>query len=100
MTPSEAVGVVLQSLDTVLEDQGIELPDTPNEDTALLGRGSVLDSLALVNLLLDIEQTVNEQLGSSITLANEQALSMRQSPFRTVRTLADYVTSLASEHDN
>jgi hypothetical protein len=63
------------------------------EETVLYGAGGALDSLSLVSLILDVELAVNERLGTHLILADAQAMSQRQNPFRNVRSLADYVIS-------
>ena len=65
--------------------------------TVLYGSGSVLDSLGLVNLIVSIEARVGEDFGESVTLADEKAMSMRNSPFRTVATITEYVHQLLTE---
>jgi D-alanine--poly(phosphoribitol) ligase subunit 2 len=69
-----------------------------DEHTHLLGSSGVLDSMGLVNVVLDVEQQVNDFLGLNIVLANERAMSQKQSPFRTIGTLADYVLFCIQEN--
>lgn len=59
--------------------------DNANEDTPLLGRGAPFDSLGLVMLLADLETEL------TITLMDENAMSHKHSPFRSVGALADYI---------
>jgi hypothetical protein len=75
-----------------------KLGKTP--DTRLLGPQSVLDSLHLVSLLINIEREVEDTIGVALTLANERALSMKESPFRTIESLAGYVEVMISEAQN
>lgn len=75
-----------------------QLSKTP--DTRLLGSQSVLDSLHLVSLLINVEREVEDMLGVALTLANERALSMKESPFRTIDSLASYIDVLISEAQN
>lgn len=70
---------------------------TLSPETALWGSGSLLDSLALVTLVVSIEEQLSDKLGVSIVLANERALSRRASPFRTVAALVAYVQELLDE---
>jgi acyl carrier protein len=65
--------------------------------TLLYGIDARLDSLDLVTLIILTEQKVQDKTGKSITLANEKALSMRSSPFRSVGSLREYVMSLLQE---
>jgi hypothetical protein len=43
---------------------------------------------------METEQDLNEQLDLSITIVGDQAMSQERSPFRTIGTLADYLTQL------
>ena len=67
-------------------------------ETALFGRAGALDSLGLVNLIVAVEQAVEDELGVSVALADEKAMSQSASPFRTVGTLAEYVRRQIAEH--
>src|SRR5450759_3020573 len=62
-----------------------------DEETVLFGPDAGLDSLGLVSLILDVEAAVNEREGTELVLADERAVSRHRNPFRTVRSLADYV---------
>lgn len=59
-------------------------------DTALLGPGGALDSIGLVSVIVELEQTLSDRTGSEVSLMNDRALSQTRSPFRTVRALAEY----------
>ena len=63
----------------------------PSAETVLLGSGGVVDSLGLVRLILLIEARIERDLGTAISLTSEKAMSQRNSPFRTLGALADYV---------
>jgi len=63
-------------------------------DTILYGKNSRLDSLGLVNLIVEVEQKIQDELGESIDLTDEKALSQKNSPFLSVQTLSDYIASL------
>ena len=63
----------------------------PTTETALYGQGGALDSMALVNLIADIEEALAEQFDASIALADEKAMSAKNSPYRSVSSLTDAV---------
>jgi acyl carrier protein len=65
--------------------------------TVLFGPGALLDSMGLVTLVVDVEQQVLQEYGLSVTLADDRAMSQRNSPFRTIGTLRDYIGLLARE---
>jgi acyl carrier protein len=90
---------VLQSIYAVIDDLNQTRASSSalakDPATALFGAQSVLDSLGLVNLIVGVEQRIADDLDLPITLADEKAMSQRNSPFRTVDTLADYILSIA-----
>lgn len=63
-------------------------------DSVLIGAESVLSSLAMVTYILDLEGMLAANHDIHVALVNESAFSRRQSPFRTLETLADYVLEL------
>jgi acyl carrier protein len=69
-------------------------------ETALFGSASDLDSLALINLVVAVEENVETSLGVQITLVDDRALSAPVSPFTTVETLTTYVEQLVMEDKN
>ena len=82
--------VVLQAMRTVnlARDPAAQL--VVSADAAIFGPASPLDSLGLVALLLDIEEGL-QALGYGVTLSDERAVSQKRSPFRSVRSLVEYV---------
>ena len=61
-----------------------------SEETVLLGEGSMIDSFGLVTLILAFENAIEVRTGELVELADDRALSRRNSPFRTLGTLATY----------
>ena len=92
---------VLQAIFDAMDEINEQRPEEPqiekSADTVLFGESGALDSLGLVNLIVTVEQTLEETFGVSLTLADEKAMSMRNSPFRSVKTLAEYASSLIEE---
>ncbi len=78
-----------------LDDENDSLEIT--EETRLLGQGTGLDSLGLVTLIVDLEQQLDDDYDIDIVLASEKAMSQKNSPFRSVGTLTDYIWKLAQE---
>lgn len=69
-------------------------------DMPLLGDESALDSLGFVDLILDIEQRVRDELGASVTLADERAFSLERSPFRSLESLCQLLEERLAEGAN
>ena len=66
-------------------------------DTILFGKGSTADSLDLVNLIVSVEAGLADRFGAAVAIADEKAFSRKSSPFKTVRSLADYAKELLDE---
>ncbi|MBI3029544.1 MAG: acyl carrier protein [Candidatus Rokubacteria bacterium] len=90
----ELVSLILNAVQELGEHNGVPLPTALDGDTPLFGRDGLLDSLGLVTLVVAVEQAIEDELGVSVSLADERALSQRASPYRTVGALADYAGSL------
>lgn len=60
--------------------------ETISEDTPLIGDGSVLDSMSLVELCLSLEDLADE-LGFTFDWTSEAAMSRSRSMFRTAGSL-------------
>jgi acyl carrier protein len=93
----DAYDIVLASLREVFEQNGTPPPAQLTEDTVLVGDAAVLDSLGVVQLIVEVEQRVEQGHGISVTLANDKAMSQKNSPFRTIGVLADHVVATAEE---
>ena len=66
-------------------------------DTRLVGERGVLDSVALVGLIVLVEERVQAELGLTLTVADDRAFSQEKSPFRTLGALCEYVELLVRE---
>ena len=58
----------------------------------LFSENGVLDSLGLVNLIMSIEEQFEDYLDTSIVIADEKAMSQKNSPFQSVQSMADYLS--------
>lgn len=67
-------------------------------DAPLYGPGSSLESLDLVNLIIEVEEKVKDAFGVSITIADDRAVSAQDSPFVTLGALTNYVSGLIPNH--
>jgi acyl carrier protein len=88
MQRQEIVQLLIHTLTDYFQEQGISAD--ANEQTPLFGSDSVLDSMGLVNVIVDIESRLRSN-NFDVSLISEQAMSQRNSPFRSVSTLADFI---------
>ncbi len=68
----------------VIDDPAADVP----ADASLVGEGRLLDSMALVQVCLRLEELADEQ-GFSFDWTSEAAMSRSRSIFRSVKSLAD-----------
>jgi acyl carrier protein len=105
--PSESVTIdreslrmcVRQAIDELNEQLSPEQRVENCPDAKLFGLGAPLDSLGLVNLIVEVEEQLADELDVEVTLANEKAMSRRASPFQSVDSLLDFVEELIREAD-
>jgi D-alanine--poly(phosphoribitol) ligase subunit 2 len=92
---------VLNLLIRIATDMNLSLPHhievEKGADAQLFGAGAPLDSMALVQFVVEVEAEMEDTFGASIVLANERAMSQRRSPFLTLGTLAEYIGTLLNE---
>lgn len=96
----DTLKLIYDAIDEVNLDLEDENKIEKSEDTQLFGTGKSLDSLELVNLITIIEQKIEEETGDFISLADERAMSMSESPFKTVGSLKNYVQELLNENNS
>jgi len=89
--------IVINALNNLLTEMPTEQGCVINEFTLLLAEGSIIDSLTLVSLIVDIETTFNTDYNIEISLSDDRAMMRDISPFLSVSTLVDYIYELISE---
>jgi acyl carrier protein len=91
-----ALQIVLAALREAVDQNGGDA-STVTEETVIVGPGAVIDSIGVVSLIVDIEQRLETEHSVSVTLANDRAMSQRNSPFRTATVLADHILVTEAE---
>ncbi len=66
-------------------------------DAPVYGAGGKLESLDIVTLIMEVEEKINTEFGTDITIADENLLSKQKSPFSTIGTLIDYLEETLKE---
>lgn len=85
--------IIYPVLDQLKEEDELEFEN--RVDLELYGDGdTILDSLSLVDFLVEIRDKVSEVTGKDIILATPKALSIKDGPFKTVSSLRDYINQL------
>ena len=94
------VAAIYRAIDWINEELPADRKIIKAPETKLLGPKSVLDSMRLVTLIVTTEREIQEAFGVALTLADERALSMKESPFRSIQSLADYIGTLIIDARN
>ena len=101
MNYEQAVKLILDSLkegidDTTEESRKLNISNASSE-TRLFGGKGLLDSLGVVILLTDLEEKLDEEFDVTVSLASDSTMSRTRSPFRTVKSLAEYMVLAVME---
>lgn len=93
---------LIESIKSCLRDlaaqEAITLPQLTDE-TELFGEAGFLDSQALVVLVIALEEAIERKFETVVSLADERAMSETRSPFRSIRSLAEYAQERIEEAD-
>lgn len=94
-TKKDILEIIFNCIEEINQQNGTEI--TKDINTKLFGSESDLDSLGLVNLIVSLEEAINDKYNISISIADEKAMSQKQSPFKSIETLTDYLLKLITE---
>lgn len=86
--------IIFQALQNLAEELENENLKSPNIHTNIYGVDGNLDSLALVSFITDLEEMIEQNFDKNITLADEKAMSSKNSPFKNVESLSQYINTL------
>ena len=93
----DIIKIIFESIDDINNGQSEDLKIEKSLETQLYGKDGKVDSLGLVNLMVFIEQNIEDKLDRNITIASEKAMSLKNSPFVNVSSLANYIETLLTE---
>ena len=93
---SKAVFTAVDELNDQLP-QGVHIEKSL--DAPLYGSSGKLESLDFVTLIMEVEEKINAEFGTDITIADENLLSKEKSPFSTLGTLIEYLQELVPAKD-
>jgi len=90
----QIVDLIIQISNDLNEQLKNKIEVGKRESANLFGENGVLDSLALVNLVVQVESAVEEKFGKSIILVDGENGNEKQTHFATVGSLAKYINNL------
>jgi len=86
--------ILLLLLKEIIQMNGLPVTEEINEESRIIGKQGVLDSLAFVSFLVAAEQKINNEFNKKASLTSEKAFSEGRNPFRTVKSLAEYIEAI------
>ena len=97
MNKSDLVDLIIAELKQICEEINIDTSDIDNQ-TVLFGEGSIIDSMALVSLIIKIEEFVLETTGKEIDVIDEETIIIdSKTPLENAVTLAELVLKKSNE---
>jgi acyl carrier protein len=95
MNSSQIQAIVLEALHMANQAREVDKQLAVASDAPLFGRHGQLDSMAMVALIIDIEEALGAA-GYDVILTAERAMSRTQSPFKDVPSLVTYIEECLS----
>jgi hypothetical protein len=86
--------IVLHALETLNDERDPDDKLVVGPQTRLFGADAELDSLALVSVIVDVEEAVSNASGRTILLTDDRAMSQEVSPFTDVAALTSYILTI------
>jgi hypothetical protein len=96
-TMNSAQDFVYEAVDAVNNDPSIGIKIEKDPNFLLLDQASTIDSLTLVNLFVGIESLIEERLGKTLSLVNEDSFESDEFPFKNIDNLINYVHKLLNQ---
>jgi acyl carrier protein len=85
------IDIIYRALQALNGELPADMQVPLDPQTRLFGPEATLDSLSLVSVIVDVEAGVADDLGKTVSLTDDEAMSQEVSPFSSVDTLADYI---------
>tara|TARA_B100000809_G_C14831199_1_gene421108 strand:- start:35 stop:328 length:294 start_codon:yes stop_codon:yes gene_type:complete len=96
MEKSKVKDIISEVLTDILEGNDVRIKI--DENTALMGANSVIDSLGLVTLIADVEGVLLDE-DIEVSIFSEKAMSQKSSPFLNVASLNNYIMEQINNND-
>jgi len=91
--------IVRSAIRELNEELGYASLENVTDQTHRHGGEDGIDSLSLVSLVVDIENRIADQLDRTLVLADEKAMSERNSPYRSAGALVDFILARLASPD-
>jgi len=93
---------ITQIIFGVVNEMNLDLPSEEqiegSKEAVLFGSSGGLSSLGFVKLVVAIEDKIEKEFKVNIDLTDNETMSKEKSPFETLGTLSDHISSLMIEN--
>lgn len=93
----DIVKVVLAAAEDLNATQSEQDRFEPAETTLIIGDGGSLSSLAVVMLIVGVEERLSDALARPISLFDESLIADPQGPFRTVGSFVNHIQAVVRD---
>ena len=87
--------IVVEEVEAIAKELGVSSSIT--DETVLYGSGGILNSLALVRLIVALEERILAETNKTVILVDDKVLSATRSPFRNLEALNSFVKDKMNE---
>lgn len=94
---SSAQDFVFEAIDAVNDDPSVAIKIAKDPNFLLLDQASTIDSLTLVNLFVGVESLIEDRLGKTISIVNEDSFDSDEYPFKNIGNLVNYIDRLLNQ---
>ncbi|MBU0633337.1 hypothetical protein KKA17_11945 [bacterium] len=89
--------IILEAIKNINKDLKIDELNSIDDETPLF---ELLDSLGTLDLILELESSLEDATGSYIAVASEESMDAKKTPFKTLATLEKYLSQRIADESN
>jgi len=96
----DVLKIIKDEIRRLNEDLDYESLEHVDNSTLIFGGFDSIDSLSLIQLLTSIEKSIQNTVGIEISLADEEAMARKISPYENVQNLLDFALERINQVNN
>jgi hypothetical protein len=89
---SDIEKLIHETIDEINEQTPADRRIEKSSQAVIVGTGSTLDSLGIINFLISLEAKVAVLTGTSVSLLNDDTLNDPNGPLRTVESIEKFIS--------
>jgi acyl carrier protein len=92
LAKKDLVELIIKSIDQIIEADEANVSNL-SEATELVGEGTVIDSIALIELVTILEESIEKDFSVEVSLFDDEVFE-ENGPFRNIGSLGDHLVKL------